>query len=234
MSDSAIASRDDSSRYSAAATALMAARQLELSSEAWYARKLARRAVLDCAPAAPTPWWPGGWVLSAPDLLADHRSQAERLVWRTETEALGDLPSDVSPELWTLRWTPVDRERQRTGSDSDWSREPLPFDELFWQDGACRKQLRLFSAADVDYSRLAEWVGTAVAGGVLGNAAYDAVKAAARKLTKARADDAAVNDPPLTSPSTGQGTFRKDALRTLEIDIPPAAPPVIDADTIDP
>ncbi|WP_143035996.1 hypothetical protein [Lentzea fradiae] len=175
-------------RYRAARTALDAAlgraRRLR-QDEAGDVVVQARAALLELAPAQPTPWWPGGWVCPG---------EPPALVFQTEAEALAARPDSVPPNEWPVRWTAV-----LSGDQV--------LDEAFWEDRP--KERVLGAGAD-----LAQWLAAAAASGMVGNAAYDAVKFA---VGKPREPDEVPDGEPRT-------------LRQMDIDVPPGAPPVLGQD----
>ncbi|MGI5506320.1 hypothetical protein [Lentzea sp. CA-135723] len=252
MSDSQQPTGDDPLRYRAAAAALEAALrspwESSTSDEGWVKIAAARAALLECAPAAPTPWWPGGWVLCDPELTADPTCEASHLMWRTEEEAAADRPSLTTPSIWAVRWIPTETisfenadrplvkdESTRDGVESwirDESRRHRPLDEAFWRDRNSRQRLELTrysseGSGDWGVLQFAKWIVDEGAAGLVGNAAFAAVVLVAQRLSAKRraAESGAL--------SADQGKSQPVELQTLDIEVPPGAPPVIQADDTD-
>ncbi|WP_199440480.1 hypothetical protein [Umezawaea beigongshangensis] len=185
--------------------------------------------LMSTAPSAPTEWWPGGWVASGPDWQEGKpwSGQAGSVqAWRTEQEAHDSRPEQIPPDHWVVRWTPT-----AEGRDTRlWA-----LDAVFWRREDSNDDPLLEEQCELDDPGIVNtllWVGTAAASGMIGNAAYDAAKAAVRKLTGNPEREALEETTPSRSSASHDPVL--SARQELEIDIPPAAPPVLGEENVDP
>ncbi|WP_143531884.1 hypothetical protein [Saccharothrix sp. ALI-22-I] len=210
----------------------------------------ASQAVRDLAPSKPTDWWPGAWLGEQTD-LPPGVTPMWRKVCRTEWEAHQERPEHLAPEQWTVEWEPTIP--CLLGTDKVFIFGDDLLDAQFWQDvdatgrvdwvPSSKPFVPTTSVSDVVDT--AAWIGTAAVSGMIGNAAYDGIKATVKGIRDRRPhgrdgtqDTAAspvssTDDPECNTPTPARLAPDR-AQRRLDIDIPDGAPPIIGQDVIDP
>jgi len=96
--------------------------------EAWRVVGQWERNLVETAPAAATPWWPGAWLAVSDTRRFGYRGLPGQLdglnVWPTEAAAQAGRPEQVSASEWTVTWTPTAHDDVRE----------VPLDQAFWAE----------------------------------------------------------------------------------------------------
>ncbi|MBW4718016.1 hypothetical protein [Saccharothrix obliqua] len=148
-------------------------------------------------------------------------SAAWQLYW-TPTEPIAwGRPSSAPLLLDAVFWREVDATGSRYGVADLALFEPLP------RGTPPGVEIQPVRSAD-NYVNPALWIAAAAGSGLVGNAAYDMAKHLVRKFVSHRAKH---SDPGTTEatapPPVDEG---REPRRVLDIDLPPAAPPVLGVD----